>query len=377
MVKTKILNVVTVILVSIFTSMGTFMVASSAYAAGDNSYVQEATQALQDTPVFIESSVNGFNYETLVTAAGGAKIAVVVLPEIAFNTFSAGQTASMILALVPQYDTLLLARDTGQPRILVASNTHLTDKNSIVSNLLKANPGDTSTALTNSVVEIKNFTSTTNQPPTEGKKTDGDSMSRIVAIMLIVMVLVGITVLLLTMFGPKSPAKGEKTEVKVDTRFGSFVPENISSELRKLNETRKTYMNIGLDDMSNQIGKLINHTQELFKRLDKSGAVSQKLMAEVEYVDRFNKLNTALGEQYYIDYVNHPDLWNDVRTRKTNVETALTRMQEQVLQNIREVNASQDINIKVMLDSLLRENDPNKVKNLYKDSKTNEKEEEF
>jgi hypothetical protein len=77
-------------------------------------------------------------------------------------------------------------------------------------------------------------------------------------------------------------------------------------------------------------------------------------VARVEYRDQLGKVVDVLGPDYYLDILANPDLWDDPSRRAQAVEVAIAAFEEQILDNIRQVNAAQDLRFQVSLDALAR-----------------------
>jgi hypothetical protein len=98
---------------------------------------------------------------------------------------------------------------------------------------------------------------------------------------------------------------------------------------------------------------ILTHLNNLFARLEKKGVGNAKQMAEVNYKGILQKLNETLGEDYYIDISKNPKLWDRASQRTSEVEKALFAVDDQVLENIKQVNASKDLDFRVALETIL------------------------
>lgn len=98
---------------------------------------------------------------------------------------------------------------------------------------------------------------------------------------------------------------------------------------------------------------ILGHLNNLFTRLEKKGAGNAKQLAEVNYKGILQKLNETLGEDYYMDIAADPKLWDRPGQRKAEVEQALAAVDDQVLENIKQVNASKDLDFRVALETIL------------------------
>lgn len=99
---------------------------------------------------------------------------------------------------------------------------------------------------------------------------------------------------------------------------------------------------------------ILGHLNELFSRLERKGVENQKNLAEVEYANTIEKLNKALGRDYYLDIAENNTLWDRGSERLSEVEAAARAVDEQILHNIRQVNSSKDLDFRVALEAMLR-----------------------
>ena len=114
---------------------------------------------------------------------------------------------------------------------------------------------------------------------------------------------------------------------------------------------------------------ILTRLNELFDRLDRKGAENQKALAAVEYTDIIQKLNAALGSDYYLDIAGNDTLWDRSTERLQEVEAAATAVDNQILLNIRQVNSAKDLDFRVGLDSILRSVDQPNASDMIEEPK--------
>lgn len=102
------------------------------------------------------------------------------------------------------------------------------------------------------------------------------------------------------------------------------------------------------------MNSILAHLNELFSRLERKGVENQKNLAEVEYSSTIQKLNDALGNDYYLDIAGNGTLWDRSPERLEEVLAAAQAVDSQLLYNIRQVNSSKDLDFRVALESILR-----------------------
>lgn len=101
------------------------------------------------------------------------------------------------------------------------------------------------------------------------------------------------------------------------------------------------------------IDALATNTGELFMRLARRPDDGQIATAGVEYDAKLRKLIAALHPDYLLDIVRNPHLWDDPQERIAEVERALTAVSDEVVENIKQVNAFRALHFQVSLDGLV------------------------
>ena len=101
------------------------------------------------------------------------------------------------------------------------------------------------------------------------------------------------------------------------------------------------------------IDALATNTGELFMRLARRPDDGQIATAGVEYDAKLRKLIAALHPDYLLDIVRNPHLWDDPQERIAEVERALGAVSDEVVENIKQVNAFRALHFQVTLDSLV------------------------
>lgn len=111
--------------------------------------------------------------------------------------------------------------------------------------------------------------------------------------------------------------------------------------------------------LTQTINQILSDTQEFFRRVySKQNSQSHRLAA-VNYTDTLTKLNKALSAEYYLDIRKNPRLWTSAEKRLAAVEKATNAVEKQLLRNIQQANASQDIDYEIILDDLSEDVDAN------------------
>lgn len=133
------------------------------------------------------------------------------------------------------------------------------------------------------------------------------------------------------------------------------VSNELKNSLQTLIESGNDFVVSSRKDLNragNSINSIVNHLNELFKRLNRKGHEQNKRLAEVKYLEITNKLNQALGRDYFIDLVYNPNLWDDSEFKVNQIYATLDAVDNQIVSNIRQVNASKELEFKIALDSM-------------------------
>lgn len=146
------------------------------------------------------------------------------------------------------------------------------------------------------------------------------------------------------------------TKAVLDLR-GLALSEDLSHELNRFSAIIKGYRgSSGALDQASQIGMSIqNHLGQLFSRIKKKGSEQSRRLADQKYQGIMAKANDLAGADYLGDIVLHPDLWNEPHQKISSVLHALKSVDSQIVDNIRQINASKELEFRVALDSLLQD----------------------
>ena len=98
---------------------------------------------------------------------------------------------------------------------------------------------------------------------------------------------------------------------------------------------------------------IADNVTQLFQRLAGKASEDQRRLAEIEYGDKLGKLTAALDRTYLLDILTHPHLWDDPEERVSEVRDAVVGVSEQLIENIKQVNAQRALHFQVSLDTLI------------------------
>ncbi|HWI30424.1 MAG TPA: hypothetical protein VNT50_02970 [Microbacterium sp.] len=137
------------------------------------------------------------------------------------------------------------------------------------------------------------------------------------------------------------------------------IPPAIRAKVQALGAERNSYAAAaaaglaGAGEVAQDIDAIAANVTHLFTRLDKKGAEDQRHLAETEYGDKLGKLAAALDRDYLLDILTNPHLWDDPADRAREVRDAVDAVSEQLIENIKQVNARRALHFQVSLDTLI------------------------
>lgn len=149
----------------------------------------------------------------------------------------------------------------------------------------------------------------------------------------------------------KKPKQAELAQRTAPLTIAKGISSDLEAKIEELHSIAAAYERRN-SPLFAAVNGVLTNVQELFRRTAERLDEQEAKLAAVRYVDTLTKLNRALGERYYLDIEAHPELWSDPEERMEAVEAALNATGEQVLRNIRQVNASKDLIYQLSLDSL-------------------------
>jgi len=152
---------------------------------------------------------------------------------------------------------------------------------------------------------------------------------------------------------PWKPKRNQLSAPRTDRRkILAAIPENARRELEELQGIEEYYTANELP-LAKSISAVVSYAEELFQRMALKNDSQNIRISTVRYRDILSKLNQALGLNYYVDISRNPELWSNPQERMEAVEKALSATGEELLRNIRQINADQDLASQLSLDGLL------------------------
>jgi hypothetical protein len=307
-------------------------------AAADDGYVDEALDALATTNVFVSGEVDGSAEltTTLQAQIGDSSIGVAVFSDNA--SLEAGNSEILrALAGGTDYDTIVIAVGND----LSAGSSVLNSGEALqIANEAESSAGSPADALTQTIAEVQART------PDAAPAVDG---GLIVGLALGGAALVAAVITTIAVVRRRRP--------KVEPR--GTVPDGIRPLLTTLRSLETPYLQVAATgnrvaaDTARDIAAVTDNVGELFARIDRRSDGSQHTLAAVEYEDKLRKLTAALDREYLLDILTHPQLWDDPDDRVAEVRNALTAVSNELVENIKQVNARRALHFQVSLDGMI------------------------
>lgn len=342
--------------VSAFTALfGAFaMLTVSATSAHAVDFVADSIEGLKSSNVVVDSSAALSKSGSISETFEDSGIGVVVLPEMADDTFSATHLAGQILnGSKSDYSTIIVVIDSNYDTFGVASNDDPTEMTTALNVIHKGDAGETISAASRALLsEAKTESVGTDEGLSAGAATLGAGFG--IASLIVVAIIIQRVV-------RKAKSRAPKIE-KINLQN---LPQDLKRVTEELVAVHAKHMKRGHDELSQKIGQIIKNLEELFKRMNRKGTDQQKRLAAAQYVDTLGKLNSALGDDYYLDIEEHPELWNRASDRIKEIEQAVDATHVEIISNIRNFNESRDLEFKVALESLTKSLDENSIGDLY------------
>jgi len=318
--------------------------ASAAAALADAAgYVDDAVSALANTNVYVSSEVSGSAALTdaLREQISDASIGVAVFSDNAALEAS-GPDIVAELAGQTGFDTIIVAVGddlSAGSRVLESGEAMR------IANEAESSAGSVDEALVETVQGVVAASEPSAAAPAPG--VDGGV---IIGFVLAIAALVAAGGLAIGLVARRRNARARADE---------SLPEGVAAHVSSLQGLSREYAALGAagNQIAAQTGRdiddITSNVVELFARLDRKSAEGQHGLAAVEYDDKLRKLTAALDRDYLLDILTHPNLWDDPDDRTREVRGAVTAVSEELVENIKQVNARRGLHFQVSLDGLI------------------------
>jgi hypothetical protein len=341
--------------------LGVSLALSGAAPAGAATYLDDAVEGLSGARGWVSAEVRDeVNVERVLAADPSGTVAVAVLPVTASLEVGATELAAELRATT-EWSTVVVAVGAD----ISASSAGL-ERDAALSIANEAE--DSSRTLEGNLIQavgaIGQALGSTEDGAAAAEPSESSGLLerfwRVVARVLLVLLLIPLAVVavvvLVVLLRRRRRVFGPPVRVSRET------PPQVAELLEVLRGLRARYLAVrepaaarsAAADMVLAITRIVVDTSELFRRLARKGGGDQIAVAEVEYRDQVSKVVAVLGEDYYLDILTRPELWDDPVGRARVVEDAIEAFAQQIIENTKQVNASQDLRFQVSLDSLAR-----------------------
>ena len=162
--------------------------------------------------------------------------------------------------------------------------------------------------------------------------------------------------------GRTSRAMSARLEKELSAALNGEDGAYIEESIEQLDRWSSSFPTIGP-----RVTGMTRHVSELFVRVHKRGTEQQLRLLQSKYTDTLSKLRKALNDDYYGDIVQNPQYWSNPERRLAEVSLAIDSVDQQAVENIRQVNESRDLEFKVALDSLIQTVNQAKLSDVYTD----------
>jgi len=306
----------------------------------------DAAACLESSDVCFLGGASVDNPSGLQSAVGDS-FKVVVAPDDGTISVNPNGFAASVAQEAGLSDLIVIV-DMPKDRFGVYSESG--DTTEILTALNGANLADGGEAIQQANVE-----SLLAEKPSTGEDLNLGGVAALVGIPLVLAMAVVVPVVILRR--RKLTAQSKKNaKVVLDLR-GLELSEALTRELNRFSAIINGYRgSSGALDQASQIGASIqSHLGQLFSRIKKKGSEQSRRLADQKYQGIMAKANDLAGADYLGDIVLHPDLWNEPHQKISSVLHALESVDSQIVDNIRQINASKELEFRVALDSLLQD----------------------
>lgn len=315
-------------------------------AAAAGGYIDEASAALATSSVFVSGEVGGaasLRDELQAQVPQGGSIAVAVFSDNAEFEASGPDIVSALAADHPEYSTIIVAVGddlSAGSRALEAGQAMR------IANEAESSTDSLGAALTETVVGVQ-IAGDQNVDIGDAGMYGGAVLGIALAV---AAVLAGIGITVGLIVGTRRRRRSGRD---------AALSERVADQLAALRALIPQYAvlagsgNAIAAQTRDDLDSIVTNTAELFARIDRRSAEGQLAIAEVEYDDKLRKLTAAVGGDYLLDILTHRHLWDDPDERVREVRGALSAVSEELVENIKQVNARRGLHFQVSLDGLI------------------------
>ena len=287
----------------------------------------------------------------------GVRVVVIPSPDQAENVLSSGTIASQFKQATGA-DTVIVIEDRKKDLSFVASDGDATAIATALNSQGKDDGGEAVAAIASTLVP-------TDAPGDSAATNDlgaGIAVGVGVVILFAAAATVAVTLIRRSRKSGRALGSARRLEKELSSALRGEDGEFIRHAIEGLRERAAAH-----PDLGDRIRTLAEHVSELFVRVRQRGTEQQLRLLTVQYKDTLAKLTKALADDYYGDIRRNPQYWSNPEERAREVQRAVESVDAQLVENIKQVNESRDLEFKVALASLIRTVDEAKLSDVYTD----------
>ena len=304
-------------------------------------YVDEAVTGLEAASVYVSPEVDDAAALTsaLEAQVGDQSVGIAVFSDNAALEASGPDIVSQ-LAQQTEYDTIIVA--VGDD---LSAGSRVLDRGEAmqIANVAEQSGGSLEDALTQTVQGV--LAASDSPPAGQTGGTEGLVIGLAIGAAVVAAGIVGVVALV------RRGRRGTDDELPL--------PDAVRSQVQTLRALSADYARAGASghpiagQTAQDIAVIADNVTSLFERLSGKASRDQRRLAEIEYGDKLAKLTVALDRRYLLDILTHPHLWDDPEERISEVRDAVVGVSEQLVENIKQVNAQRALHFQVSLDTLI------------------------
>ena len=284
----------------------------------------------------------------------GVRVVVIPEPDQAQSISSSALAADIRSSTGA--DTVIVIEDRATDRVFVASNRDATEIATAINSQNQADGGAAVAAIASSLEA---------PAPQEAPAVGGGVILGLVGAVLVAGVIFGSVALIVRRRrrrGQQAVVRSKRLERELEAALNGPDGEFVVEAIERLEGRAARYPDLGA-----RLTALADHVSELFVRARKRGTDQQLRLLQAQYKDTLGKLLKALDDDYYGDILANPQFWSGTEERLAEVRRAVESVDQQAIENIKQVNESRDLEFKVALDSLNRTVAEAKLSDVYTD----------
>jgi hypothetical protein len=312
--------------------------------ADSGGYVDDAIEALGEDNVYVSSEVPDSTalHNLIDQQVGDASIGVAVFSDNAALEASGPEIVAQLAAAHPECDTIIVA--VGDD---LSAGSRVLDRGEAmqIANEAESSAGSLQESLTQTVQGV---VAATDEPSSTGGDVSG---GLVIGLAIGAAIVVGGVIGVVAAIRRRGRRPAEPEEAPV--------PATIAAQVHTLEALSVDYAAAGVaghpiaGQTAQDLDAIADNVTQLFERLAGKASEDQRQLAEIEYGDKLAKLTAAVDRQYLLDILKHPNLWDDPDERVSEVRDAVVAVSEQLVENIKQVNAQRALHFQVSLDSLI------------------------